>query len=127
GAGRRAARPTRRRRPRRRAGSSAASKRTYVRKPGGGLQAASHRSLRQAGAYSFLMRLLLVEDEPKMARALARGLRSEGYAVDVAGDGDNALLNARVYDYDAVVLDVMIPGPDGLEVCRTLRQEDRWP
>ena len=73
------------------------------------------------------MRLLLVEDEPKMARALARGLRSEGYAVDVAGDGDKALLNARVYDYDAVVLDLMIPGPDGFEVCRTLRKEDRWP
>src|ERR671930_1889423 len=73
------------------------------------------------------MRLLLVEDEPKVARAIARGLRREGYAVDVAGDGDQALLNARVYDYDAVVLDVMIPGPDGFEVCRTLRKEDRWP
>ncbi|MFN2617859.1 MAG: response regulator transcription factor [Thermoleophilaceae bacterium] len=73
------------------------------------------------------MRLLLVEDEPKMAQAIARGLRGEGYAVDVAGDGDQALLNARVYDYDAVVLDVMIPGPDGFEVCRTLRKEDRWP
>jgi two-component system, OmpR family, response regulator len=73
------------------------------------------------------VRLLLVEDEPKMARAIARGLRGEGYAVDVAGDGDQALLNARVYDYDAVVLDVMIPGPDGFEVCRTLRKEDRWP
>ena len=73
------------------------------------------------------MRLLLVEDEPKMARAIARGLRREGYAVDVARDGDQALLNARVYDYDAVVLDVMIPGPDGFEVCRTLRKEERWP
>src|SRR5215210_1091608 len=62
-----------------------------------------------------------------MAQAIARGLRGEGYAVDVAGDGDQALLNARVYDYDAVVLDVMIPGPDGFEVCRTLRKEDRWP
>jgi two-component system, OmpR family, response regulator len=74
-----------------------------------------------------VVRLLLVEDEPKMARAIARGLRGEGYAVDVAGDGDEALLNARVYDYDAVVLDVMIPGPDGFEVCRTLRKEERWP
>jgi two-component system OmpR family response regulator len=73
------------------------------------------------------MRLLLVDDEPKMARAIARGLRREGYAVDVARDGDQALLNARVYDYDAVVLDVMIPGPDGFEVCRTLRKEERWP
>ena len=73
------------------------------------------------------MRLLLVEDEPKMAGAIARGLRREGYAVDVAGDGDAALLNARVYEYDAVVLDVMIPGPNGFEVCRALRGEDHWP
>src|SRR3954470_8719123 len=73
------------------------------------------------------MRLLLVEDEPKMAAAIARGLRREGYAVDVADNRDAALLNARVYDYDAVVLDVRIPGPDGFEVCRALRGEDHWP
>jgi two-component system OmpR family response regulator len=46
--------------------------------------------------------------------------------VDVASDGDAALLNARVYDYDVVVLDVMLPGPDGFQVCRTLRDEERW-
>src|ERR671932_761904 len=68
------------------------------------------------------MRLLLVEDDAKLARALARGLRHEGHAVDVAGDGDAALLQAAVYEYDAVVLDVMLPGRDGLEVCRTLRE-----
>jgi two-component system OmpR family response regulator len=72
------------------------------------------------------MRILLVEDEAKVAAAIARGLRHEGYAVDVAGDGDGALFQARVYDYDAIVLDLMLPGPDGFEVCRTLRAEGRW-
>jgi two-component system, OmpR family, response regulator len=72
------------------------------------------------------MRLLLAEDDLKLARALDRGLRRAGYGVDLAHDGDAALLNARVYDYDVVVLDVMLPGPDGVEVCRTLRDERRW-
>src|SRR3954471_19581242 len=72
------------------------------------------------------MRILLVEDEPKMAAVIARGLRHEGYAVDVAPDGDEALFQARVYDYDAIVLDVLLPGPNGFEVCRTLRAEERW-
>jgi two-component system OmpR family response regulator len=72
------------------------------------------------------LRLLLVEDEPKTAQAIARGLRREGYAVDLARDGDEALLNARVYEYDAVVLDVMIPGPTGFQVCRAMRREGRW-
>jgi two-component system OmpR family response regulator len=72
------------------------------------------------------MRLLLAEDDLKLARALDRGLRRAGYGVDLAHDGDAALLNARVHDYDAVVLDVMLPGPDGIDVCRTLRDESRW-
>jgi DNA-binding response OmpR family regulator len=72
------------------------------------------------------MRLLIAEDDPKLAGALSRGLRKEGYAVDVAADGDQALLNARVYDYDAVILDIMLPGCDGVSVCRTLREEERW-
>jgi two-component system OmpR family response regulator len=72
------------------------------------------------------MRLLLAEDDLKLARALDRGLRRAGYGVDVAHDGDAALLNARVYDYDAVVLDVMLPARDGFDVCRTLREESRW-
>ena len=72
------------------------------------------------------MRLLLVEDDAKLAHAVGRGLRHEGYAVDVAADGDQALLNARVYDYDAVILDIMLPGCDGVSVCRTLREEERW-
>ena len=70
------------------------------------------------------MRLLVVEDDAKLARAVARGLRQEGYAVDVAGDGDAALMRRGVWDYDAVVLDVMLPGRDGFAVCRTLRERE---
>src|SRR5438067_13767663 len=72
------------------------------------------------------MRLLFVEDDEKLARSVSRGLRAEGYAVDVASDGDAALLQSGVYDYDAVVLDVMLPRRDGLEVCRTLREHGCW-
>src|SRR5207248_9177891 len=72
------------------------------------------------------MRVLVVEDEAKMADLLKRGLEHEGYAVDVAGDGVEALWAAREFDFDAIVLDAMIPEPDGFEVCRTLRAEGRW-
>ncbi|MGZ8649551.1 MAG: response regulator transcription factor [Solirubrobacteraceae bacterium] len=72
------------------------------------------------------MRLLIAEDDEKLSSALARGLRADGYAVDVAATGDDALLQARVYDYDAVILDLMLPGVDGLSVCGTLRDEGRW-
>jgi two-component system OmpR family response regulator len=72
------------------------------------------------------MRLLLVEDDEKLARAVARGLRAEGYAVDVEADGDGALAQAGVYEYDAVVLDVMLPGRDGFAVCRGLRERACW-
>lgn len=68
------------------------------------------------------MRILLVDDDPNLARALAKGLRAHAYAVDVATDSDAALLNAAVYDYDVVLLDVMLPGRDGFAVCRTLRE-----
>ena len=68
------------------------------------------------------MRILLVEDDVKLARALARGLRRHAYAVDHAADGDAALMHAAVYDYDLVLLDVMLPGRDGLEVCAALRE-----
>jgi two-component system OmpR family response regulator len=72
------------------------------------------------------MRLLLVEDDEKLARAVARGLRHEGYAVDVSGNGDAALLQAAVWDYDAIVLDVMLPQRDGLAVCAALRERGCW-
>ena len=68
------------------------------------------------------MRILLVEDEPAAARVLAKGLREQAYAVDVADDGRAALFQASVNDYDAIVLDVMLPGQDGLSVCRALRE-----
>jgi two-component system OmpR family response regulator len=76
--------------------------------------------------YSVQMRILLVEDEAKMAAAIAKGLRHEGYAVDTAASGDDALLQARVYEYDAIVLDVMLPRTNGFAVCDTLRREGRW-
>jgi two-component system, OmpR family, response regulator len=72
------------------------------------------------------MRLLLVEDDAKLARAVARGLRHEGFAVDVAEDGERALFEAAVYEYDAIVLDVLLPGRDGFAVCRALRERDCW-
>src|SRR3989440_10174900 len=72
------------------------------------------------------VRILVVEDEPKMADLIKRGLEHEGYAVDLARDGDEALWAAREFAFDAIVLDAMIPEPDGFEVCRTLRSEGRW-
>ena len=72
------------------------------------------------------MRILVVEDEVKMAGLIKRGLEHEGYAVDIARDGPEALWAAREFDYDAIVLDAMIPEPDGFEVYRTLRREGRW-
>jgi two-component system copper resistance phosphate regulon response regulator CusR len=67
------------------------------------------------------MRILLVEDDPRIARFVSQGLREQSYAVDVAADGEDALYKAAVNDYDAVILDVMIPGRNGFEVCRELR------
>jgi two-component system, OmpR family, copper resistance phosphate regulon response regulator CusR len=68
------------------------------------------------------VRILLVEDEPDAARMLAKGLREHAYAVDVAADGDAAVYQSSITDYDAVVLDVMLPGASGLQVCRELRR-----
>jgi two-component system, OmpR family, response regulator len=72
------------------------------------------------------LRILLVEDEIKVARAVRRGLEQEGYAVDAVADGDDALHRALYEDYDAIVLDVMLPGRDGFAVCRELRTKGRW-
>jgi len=68
------------------------------------------------------MRLLLVEDDARIARFVAKGLREEAYAVDVTGNGDDALYEAAINSYDLVILDVMIPGRNGFEVCRELRR-----
>jgi two-component system, OmpR family, response regulator len=72
------------------------------------------------------MRLLVVEDEVKMANLLSRGLREEGHAVDVTDKGEEALWMARAVPYDAIVLDVMLPGGDGFSVCRELRRRKVW-
>jgi two-component system OmpR family response regulator len=72
------------------------------------------------------MRVLIVEDEVKMASLIRRGLRREGIAADVAVKGEDALWMAEATSYDAIVLDLMLPGIDGLEVCRRLRSEGVW-
>jgi two-component system copper resistance phosphate regulon response regulator CusR len=68
------------------------------------------------------MRLLLVEDDSRIARFVAKGLREQAYAVDIAGTGDDALYQAEINTYDLIILDVMLPGRDGFEVCRALRK-----
>jgi two-component system OmpR family response regulator len=70
--------------------------------------------------------VLVVEDEAKMASLIERALAREGYAVDVACDGAEALWAVAETEYDAVVLDAMIPPPDGFQVCRQLRRDGRW-
>jgi two-component system copper resistance phosphate regulon response regulator CusR len=67
------------------------------------------------------MRILLVEDEPRMANVIATGLREQSYAVDVAQDGDAGLYQTSINDYDAIILDVLLPQRNGFEVCRELR------
>ena len=80
----------------------------------------------ESGPTIRVVRLLVVEDDLKMASLLKRGLEREGYAVDVAGCGEQALWAGTEFPYDAVVLDAMIPAPDGVEVCRRLRGAGRW-
>lgn len=72
------------------------------------------------------MRVLVVEDEVRMAGLLKRGLEEDGYAVDVAATGPDAIWQATEFTYDIVILDVMLPGADGFEVCRRLREQGRW-
>ena len=72
------------------------------------------------------MRVLIVEDEVKLAALIRRGLRDEGMLADVAVKGEDALWMAAATAYDAIVLDVMLPGLDGFEVCRRLREDGVW-
>ena len=72
------------------------------------------------------MRVLVVEDEARIARVLKRGLEEEGYAVDIAGDGPEGLWMATANPYEAVILDVMLPGFDGFELCRKMREAGIW-
>ena len=73
------------------------------------------------------MRVLAVEDEPDLLGSLLKALREDGYAVDGAPDGEDGLYKAESYDYDAVVLDIMLPGIDGWEVLRRLRKTKKTP
>jgi two-component system OmpR family response regulator len=73
------------------------------------------------------MRILIVEDEPDLLRSLAQALQEEGYAVDTAADGEAGLFNAQNYDYDAVVLDVMLPKVDGWEICGACAKPKKRP
>jgi len=68
------------------------------------------------------MRLLLVEDDVRIARFVAKGLREQAYAVDISATGEDALYQAAINTYDLIILDIMIPGKNGFEVCRELRQ-----
>ena len=72
------------------------------------------------------VRVLVVEDEKKLGELLRRGLTEEGHAADVADRGEDALWMARAVDYDVIVLDVMLPGADGFEVCQRLRRDGIW-
>jgi len=73
------------------------------------------------------MRILVIEDEPDLLAGLARSLREEGYAVDTAADGEEGLYKAESINYDALVLDVMLPRLDGWEVLRRLREKKKLP
>ena len=76
---------------------------------------------RRQGCLRSNMRILLVEDEPRMANVIAKGLREQSYAVDVAEDGEEALYQTSINDYDLILLDVLLPKRDGFEVCREIR------
>ena len=82
--------------------------------------------LTSSASYRGDVRVLVVEDELRMAALLKRGLQEDGYAVDVASTGPDAIWQATEFAYDAVLLDLMLPGLDGVEVCRQLRGAGRW-
>jgi two-component system OmpR family response regulator len=71
------------------------------------------------------MRVLVVEDEPDLLASIARALRDEGYAVDIAADGEDGLFKAESWEYDAIVLDLMLPAVDGWEILRRLRRASK--
>jgi DNA-binding response OmpR family regulator len=72
------------------------------------------------------LRILVVEDEKRLAAALRRGLQAEGFAVDIALDGEAGLRQAQLNSYDAIVLDIMLPGLNGYRVCAAIRENDDW-
>jgi DNA-binding response OmpR family regulator len=86
------------------------------------VRAAFLEKQKQGKAYDYFMRLLLVEDDPRIARLIAKGLREQAYALDAASTGEDALYQIAINTYDLVILDVMIPAPDGFAVCREIRK-----
>ena len=84
--------------------------------------AAASCSSRRVKAYDFDMRVLLVEDDSGIAHFVAKGLREQSYAVDVSANGEEALYQVAINTYDLVILDVMIPAPNGFAVCKELRR-----
>ena len=72
------------------------------------------------------VRVLVVEDEKRLAAGLKKGLEAEGFATDIALDGVNGLWMARQFNYDAIVLDIMLPGISGFDVCSSLRHDENW-
>src|SRR3954451_8188683 len=97
-----------------------------LREPRGIRSSFSHLRARCSADGAAQMRVLIVEDHVKMAGLIQRGLRKEGMAVDVTGDGREALWMAAATEYDALILDVMLPGADGFEVCQKLRAKGVW-
>jgi two-component system OmpR family response regulator len=80
-----------------------------------------------AASQDTFMRLLIVEDEEDLRRGLEQALREEGYAVDASGEGADALYKAETWEYDAIILDVMLPGMDGWEILQHLRRKKKTP
>jgi two-component system OmpR family response regulator len=99
---------------------------TVGRTLGRGPAVASWRERRTYVGKGLSLRVLVVEDEPKLRSLIERGLRSQAYTVDGASNGTDAIWLASEWDYDAIVLDIQIPGPDGISVARTLRERGRW-
>jgi two-component system OmpR family response regulator len=79
-----------------------------------------------SAAHTSRVRVLVVEDDLKMAALIRRGLKADGFATDVANQGEEAIWMAGSTEYDVIVLDVMLPGMDGFEVCRSLRADGVW-
>ena len=71
------------------------------------------------------MRILIIEDEKRLADSIKKGLKQESYAVDVSYDGNDGFGMAVIQDYDLIILDLMLPGMDGMEICRKLRNEEK--
>jgi two-component system, OmpR family, response regulator len=93
---------------------------------GGARLANSAASQFRAAIMAARMRLLVVEDEQRLAAGLRKGLEAEGFAVDVVHNGTDGIWMARENPFDAIILDVMLPGANGYQVCRTLRSEGNW-